>query len=164
MTRVILSLFILLFCISYAWAAKEGLPKPANLPIEVTAQHLEADQGQRQATFAGKVVAKQADMTLYCDKLVVYSLPDRDEVDRLEAFGNVRFVQLDRTATADHAIYRQLDGTLLLSGNALVHQGQNQIAGDEIVVYLQEDRSVVKSGDSGRVKALLFPKSQQEQE
>ena len=118
----------LLFYASAAVAQQTSLPQPAALPIEVTAQQMEADQQQRQAIFSGKVVAKQGDITLYCDKLVVYSLPEQDQVDRLEASGNVRVVQLDRTATADRAVYRQQQGTLVLYGHAKVHQGQNLVA------------------------------------
>lgn len=161
---VLLLLLSVMFCATSVAVDSEPLPKPSALPIEVTAQQLDADQGQRQATFSGEVVAKQGDMTLYCDKLVVYSLPDQEQVDRLEAFGQVRVVQLDRTATADRAVYRQLQGTLVLYGNAEVNQEQNKVAGDEITVYLRENRSVVKGGKSGRVKAVLFPKQKQKQE
>jgi lipopolysaccharide export system protein LptA len=165
MNRLVLLLLLgLMLCATGAVAESDQLPKPSSLPIEVTAQQLDADQGQRQATFSGEVVAKQGDITLYCDKLVVYSLPDQDQVDRLEAFGNVRVIQLDRTATADRAVYRQLQGTLTLYGNAEVIQDKNKVAGDEITVYLQENRSVVKGGDNGRVKATLFPKQKQGQE
>lgn len=165
MNRMALLLLItILWCASSFAAESEQLPKPSALPIEVTAQQLDADQGQRQATFSGEVVAKQGDITLYCDKLVVYSLPEQDQVDRLEAFGQVRVIQLDRTATADRAVYRQLQGTLVLYGNAEVHQAQNKVTGDEITVYLQENRSVVKGGDRGRVKAVLFPQQKQGQE
>jgi lipopolysaccharide export system protein LptA len=138
-------------------AAEEQPPQPASLPVEVTARNLEALKLQRQVIFTGEVVAQQGDITLYCDKLTVFSLPEEDQVDRMEAFGNVRVVQLDRIATADQAIYRQQVGTLVLIGDATVHQGQNQVTGDEITVYLQEDRSVVKSKDTGRVRAVLFP-------
>lgn len=159
----LLLLCILLFTSGFA-TAENKLPKPSSLPIEVTAQQLDADQAGRKATFSGEVVARQGDVTLYCDKLIAYSLPEVDQVDRLEAFGNVRVIQLDRTAIADQAVYRQLEGTLVLYGNAEVHQGQNKVAGEEIVVYLQENRSIVKSGESGRVKAVLFPKQEQEQQ
>jgi lipopolysaccharide export system protein LptA len=164
MQKITLLLLVLLLPAINLLAASEQLPQPSSLPIEVTAEQLEADQNQRQATFIGGVVAKQGDITLYCEKLVVYSLPDQDQVDRLEAFDNVRVVQLDRTATADRAVYRQLQGTLVLYGNAKVHQGQNQVIGDEITVYLNENRSVVKSDGSGRVRAVLFPEQKQGQE
>lgn len=158
---VLLLLAGILTVSSVLFAAEEQLPKPANLPVEVTARQLEASQQERRAIFTGDVIAKQGDMTLYCEKLVVYSLPEEDAIDRLEAFGAVRVVQLDRTATADRAVYRQQKGTLVLLGNAKVHQGQNLVAGEEITVFLQEDRSVVKSSETGRVRAVLFPKQEQ---
>ncbi len=165
MNRAIIFLLLgLLVTVSAAFAQQDRLPQPSSLPIEVTAQQLEAHQEQRQAIFSGDVVAKQGDITLYSDKLVVYSLEEQNQVDRLEASGHVRVIQLDRTATADRAIYRQQQGTLVLYGNAEVHQGQNKVAGDEITVYIRENRSVVKSGESGRVKAVLFPQSKQGQE
>ena len=163
MKRLLLCLQLWCLLIPFSsWAAEQSLPQPADLPVEITAQRLEAHQQQRQAIFSGEVVAKQGDMSLYCDKLVVYSLPEEDKVDRLEAFGQVRVVQLDRTATADRAIYRQRAGTLVLIGNAKVHQGQNQVAGEEITVFLNEERSLVKSGEDGRVRAIFFPKQGQQ--
>jgi lipopolysaccharide export system protein LptA len=165
MTRLTQILFFsLLLCASSALAMQEQLPQPASLPIEVSAQQLDASQEKGQAVFSGEVVARQGDITLYCDKLIVHSQSGAEQLDHLEALGNVRFVQRDRTATADRAIYRQLQGTLILYGHAAVHQGQNSVTGNEITVYLQENRSVVKGGESERVKAVLFPDQKQGQE
>ncbi len=152
-------LWLLLSVVPRVTAAE--LPQPSALPIEVTAQRLEADQLQRKAVFSGEVVAKQGDITLYSDELVVYSLPDEDRIDRLEAIGQVRVVQLDRVATAQRAVYRQQQETLELFGQAEVQQGQSRVTGDEIVVYLRENRSIVKSEGGGRVKAVLFPQQKQ---
>lgn len=161
---VLLVLGVLLFSAVACLALDESLPQASNLPVEVTAQHLEARKQERQAIFTGDVVAKQGDLTLYCDTLTVFSLPEGEQIDRMEAAGHVRVVQLDRIATADLAIYRQQAGTLQLIGNANVHQGQNQVSGDEIIVYLQEDRSVVKSKETGRVRAVLFPEQKKDQQ
>lgn len=164
MNRSILVLLaVLLFLAVAAHAEQDELPQPSELPIEVSAQRLEALRDQRQAIFTGDVIAKQGDLTLYCEKLVVYSLPEEDKVDRLEASGGVRVVQLDRTATAERAVYRRADSTLVLMGNAQVHQGQNQVSGDEITVFLLENRSLVKSHDSGRVRAVLFPEQKKQE-
>lgn len=159
---VLFGVFCLLSLTAPVFAA-EDLPQPSTLPIEVTSQQLEADQMQRKAVFSGEVVAKQGDIVLHSDKLVIYSLPDADRVDRLEALGQVRVVQLDRVATAERAVYRQQQETLELYGHAEVQQGQNRVSGDEIVVYLRENRSVVKSEEGGRVKAVLFPQQNQGQ-
>jgi len=159
-----LALGLLLVLPFPALAVSDPSSQAAELPIEVTAQQMEALRSQGQATFSGEVVAKQGDMTLYCDKLVIYSQNGQQQVDHLEAFGRVRVVQLDRTATADQAIYRQQEGTLVLIGHAELHQGQNQVSGDEITVFLRENRSLVKSHDSGRVKAVLIPEAKREQQ
>ncbi len=163
-SRLVLLIIAICWFAVPSFAAGEQLPQPANLPVEVTAQNLELQQQQRQAVFTGEVVAKQGGMTLYCDKLTVFSLPDEDQIERMEALGNVRVVQLDRTATADRAIYHQQAGTLVLIGNAKVHQGQNLVTGDEITIYLQEDRSVVKSNQTGRVRAILYPEKKKAQQ
>ena len=153
---------VLLLLAIPGYAATEELPQSADLPVEITARQMEASQQLRQAIFSGDVVVAQGDITLYCDQLTVFSLPEGDQVDRMEAVGNVRVVQLDRTAAADRAIYRQQAGTLELLGNASVHQEHNQVAGDEIMLFLQEDRSVVKSRESGRVRAVLFPQQKKD--
>jgi len=158
-----LTLGLLFILTLQAQAAEEQRPLSADQPIEITARQLEAFQQQGKAIFSGSVVAKQGNITLYCEKLVAYTQTGQQQVDHLEAFGNVRVVQLNRTATADRAIYRHRQGTLVLIGHAELHQEQNQVSGAEITVFLKENRSVVKSNDGGRVKALLFPEPKQEQ-
>jgi lipopolysaccharide export system protein LptA len=160
---ILLALSWLLICPPLAQSA-DGTPPLADLPIEVTAQQLEALRQDGVAIFSGEVVARQGDITLYCDRLEVYSQGGQQQVDRLEAFGRVRVVQLDRTATAAKVVYRQQPGTLVLTGDARLHQGQNQVSGDEITLYLQENRSVVKSGENGRVRAVLFPEPKRQQQ
>jgi lipopolysaccharide export system protein LptA len=41
----------------------------------------------------------------------------------------------------------------------VLHDGPNEVVGDRVVVYLDEDRSVVEGGRK-RVKAVLFPGKQ----
>ncbi len=163
MIKLLTLLLGLLFIGATQVQAIDAQPSPAaDLPIEVTAQQLEALQQLGQAIFTGEVVAKQGDITIYCDRMVVFTKAGQRQVDRLEAFGGVRVVQLDRIATAAKAIYRQQLGTLVLTGDAKIHQGANEVAGDEITLFLLENRSIVKSGDSGRVRAVIFPEQLRE--
>ena len=165
MTKLLRLALILLLMGPLPLQAAEQPPQPGDQPIEVTAQQLEALRAQGQTIFTGGVVAKQGDITLYCDKLVVFSQEQQQQqqVDRLEASGHVRVVQLDRTGTAEKAIYQRQQGILELIGSAELHQGQNQVSGDEITLFLHENRSIVKSGDGGRVKAVLFPEPKRKQ-
>jgi lipopolysaccharide export system protein LptA len=39
-----------------------------------------------------------------------------------------------------------------------MHDEANEVAGDRVTVFLDENRSVVEGGDNKRVKAVLHPK------
>jgi lipopolysaccharide export system protein LptA len=144
---------------SMAQAAQIAADTDRNQPIEITSQQLEVFQLERKSVFSGQVVAKQGDMTLTADELSVFLLEENNQIDRLEAFGNVVVRQLDRTARADKAVYHQQDDILTLTGHAQVEQGVNRIAGDEIILYVAENRSVVKSSTQSRVKATIVPET-----
>lgn len=154
----------ILFCSgSAAYAAAVNLKLDRNQPIEITAQKLEVLQQQRQSIFTGEVVAKQGEMTLYAEKLIVIFQKDQDQIERLDAIGGVRVLQLDRVATADKAVFHQAEETLVLIGNAEVTQGKNKVSGDEITLYAKENRTLIKSSEQRRVKATIVPEKKQEQ-
>ena len=158
---------LLLFCLSCSgvsavFAADTKTELDRNQPIEITAQQLEVLQQQRQSIFTGDVVAKQGDMTLYADKLMVFLHKDQDQIERLEALGGVKVLQLDRIATADKAVFHQVEEILVLIGNAEVTQGKNKISGDEITLYMKENRTLIKSSKQSRVKAVIVPEKKSE--
>jgi lipopolysaccharide export system protein LptA len=78
------------------------------------------------------------------------------EIDRVEAEGAVKIQQGDRMAVADRALYlaKALPRRLVLTGEARVWQGQNSITGYQITYYLDENRSLVDSQGSRRVRAF----------
>jgi len=126
-------------------------------PISVTADGLEFDYRSRVLTYKGTVVVTQGEMKLESDTLIV-SLDEHAEnqVKEVIAQGQVRLSQGGRWATGGRAVFDQARGTAVLSNKAELHDGPNQVSGDRVVVYLDEQRSVVEGG-SGRVKAVLFP-------
>ncbi|MEA3362726.1 MAG: lipopolysaccharide transport periplasmic protein LptA [Thermodesulfobacteriota bacterium] len=151
-------------CVSVVFAAEVKPELDRDQPIEITSQKLEMLQQQRQSTFTGDVVAKQGDMTLFAEKLIVFFHKDQDQVERLEAIGSVRALQLDRIATAEKAVFYQVEEKLVLSGNAEVTQGKNKISGDEITLYLQDNRTLINSSENNRVKAVIVPEKKQEKQ
>ncbi len=155
---------LLCWCVPVVFADDTKPELDRNQPVEITAQQLEVLQQQRQSIFIGDVIARQGEMTLYAEKLIVFLQPDQDQVERLEALGGVRVIQLDRIATAEKAVFYQLEEKLVLSGNAEVTQGKNNISGDEITLYLKENRSLVESSENGRVRAVIIPEQKQEKQ
>jgi len=153
---------VLCCCVSVTFAEEVTSGFDRNQPVEITAQQLEVLQLERQSIFTGDVVAVQGEMTLHADKLIVYLQEAQQQIDRLEAIGGVKFVQLDRVATADRAVFQQVDEVLILTGNAVVTQGGNSVSGDEITLFIQEDRTVVKGSKTNRVKAVIVPEKKKE--
>ena len=84
--------------------------------------------------------------------------PDTGRVQNIVAVGNVRIDQGARWAVGGHAVFDQGQRTLVLTENPVLHDGPNVVAGDRVVVYLDENRSIVEGGRK-RVKAVLYPNS-----
>ncbi len=129
-------------------------------PIRITSDRLEADQGTRKMEFLGNVVARQGDLTIYARSIDLFYGPDNHDIDRVEAHGDVRVVQGGRVATGQQGIFFRKEGRIVLTGSPRVHQGQDFVEGDEITVFLNEERSIVKGGGGSRVNAVFTPKGE----
>jgi len=151
-----------ILCSASVWSASQDLSKTAvGDPIDITAAKLDVDEQAGTAVFTGQVVVKQGDMTVYAERLVVYRDQKSNQIIKIEASGGVRVVQQDRIGTAQQATFYQQEEKLVLVGNAKIKQGQNLVSGDEISLFLKENRSLVKSVEDGRVRAVFFPEQEQ---
>jgi lipopolysaccharide export system protein LptA len=156
-------------------------PQPAaskEIPLRISATRLEADQKTGTIIFSGKVKALYGDYTLYSNKLFVYlkkqaaaakakkspegPAPLGDlgggKIDRIVAKGQVRFVQGDRVATGNEAIYYKDKDEVVLRGNPQLWQAENTLKGSRIVFNLATNKVVVESSPQRRVEALLYSK------
>jgi len=159
--RICLS-FICMVCAfsALADAAGNSLHKDrSGLPITIKANEMTADNKGKIATFSGKVVAKQGEIIIFSDKLVVSYAENNKEVEKVEAFGNVRIVQQNRTGFADRAVYDSNSGRIALTGNPRVVQGGDSISGKVITYFVDDDKSDVSSGGDpkARVEAVINP-------
>jgi lipopolysaccharide export system protein LptA len=157
-----LSLCLLLLALVPAAMAAPAAPAASQEPLKIKSDTLHADNEKKTATFEGKVVARQGDLTLYADRLVITSASASaaagQEVSRVEAFGNVRILQGTQQASGAHAVYEPKDARILLDGSPKVSsQGGNEITGKLITYYVNEQRSVVTGGPDERVQAIFHP-------
>lgn len=143
-------------------AAKPGGPR-SNAPIVIDADRMEAFKKEGLVVFDGNVVAKQDNSVQTADRMEVYLDDKGERVLRIVSTGNVKIVTEDcRTGTARRAEYYDDDQKLLLIGDAKVWQEDNVVTGEEIELFLADDRSTVKSGPQGRVKSVFYPKRDEE--
>ena len=143
-----------------ALSAATSVQEAGIKPIEVTADQLRAESGGGSVIFEGNVVAKQGDVTMYADLLRAEYSRTTNMIEKVEAEGEVRFLQEDKEVKAKKAALFNLEQRAVFFGGAILQQGGNTVQGETITVYLNENRAEVKgSEDGGRVKAVINPKN-----
>jgi len=137
-------------------------------PIVVTSDTLEYDYKTNVVVYRGDVIAVQADTKVRSDTLTVTLAAQKDSdppdtakkgdqrLQEVIAVGNVRIDNGTRWATGGRAVFEQATRTLVLTENPVLHDGANEVSGDRVTLYLDENRSVVDGGRR-RVKATVFP-------
>ncbi|MGQ9688576.1 MAG: LptA/OstA family protein [Desulfobaccales bacterium] len=159
--------------------AQAGRTRKVEIPLRISASQLEADQEKHLITFSGQVKAEYGDSVLYADKLLVYYQSPKEarlarpegskgpgvsplgelggeRLDRLEARGNVRFVQGDRVAAAEQAVYHRQQDEIVLLGRPQVWRGENHLKGSRITFRLASRKVVVEGSPQQRVEAYLY--------
>jgi lipopolysaccharide transport protein LptA len=124
-------------------------------PINIKSDTLDLDYKANVVVFRGHVHAVQADAMLTSDTLTVNYLKDFREVKGMVANGNVRMSQGMRYATGDHGVLDQAKHTVTLTGNPVVHDGDDEVSGTKITVHLDTGKSEVEGA-----RAVFFPKQQ----
>lgn len=126
-------------------------------PITIQAEQMEFDYRALLLTYRGAVIVTQNDVTLTSNTLTVKLAPEgADRLQEIVAEGEVKIDQGERRATGGRAVFDQVARTVTLSNNAILREGANEITGSKVIVFLDEQRSVVEGGGS-RVRAVLHP-------
>jgi lipopolysaccharide export system protein LptA len=140
-----------------------GAQDNRDAPVTVDADQLENIQKEGLVVFSGNVVASQNNSTQWADRMEVYLDDKGDKIVRTISTGNVRIVTKDcRNGTARRAEYYDAEQRVVLIGNARVWRDDNVVTGERITIYLAEDRSLVEGGQQERVKAVFYPRNQDE--
>jgi lipopolysaccharide export system protein LptA len=159
MMRILTVVFSLTLILASLSLAETKLPFSRNEePIKILSDKLHTDSSRKVATFTGNVAARQGDLTIFADRLVISYSEESGDISRAEVFGNVRIVQGERRAQADHGVYDAKNSRIELDGNPKVFQGSDTISGRNITYYLDQEKSEVTSGIDSRVEAVIYPK------
>jgi len=131
-----------------------GMTADIKAPVEVSADALSVNQADGSATFTGNVVIAQGDMRLGADSVtVVYAEGGQQRISRLTAKGDVTLVSGGDAAEAQQADYDVTAGRVTLTGDVMLTQGENLLAGESMVVNLADGTAQVQ----GRVRSVIQP-------
>lgn len=127
----------------------------AERQLEITSDLLEVDQSTGLSTFSGNVVASHGDMRLSAQNLrIEYSSTgegSRQRIDRLVADGGVTMVTEAEAIEARMAVYSLTGQTLEMTGDVVLVQGVNVLAGERFFADLRAGTGRI----SGRVRTLI---------
>lgn len=154
---VLSALFVVLAQVALAQGASIALGSSdfdKTQPVEVTADSLSVDQQNGRAVFSGNVLVVQGAVRLSAGKVQVeYAQTDGTPtgIARLLASGGVTFVTASDAVEAKEATYSVENGTVRLSGDVLLTQGVNAIAGDSLSINLESGSGTME----GRVRTII---------
>lgn len=131
-----------------------GNAQDVRQPVEVTADSLQVDQKTGLAVFSGNVLIGQGAMRLSADRVTVTYAPGAaDRISALKAEGNVTLASGQDAAEAKAADYNVETGNVVLTGDVLLTQGANVLAGETVTVNLATGTAQA----AGRVRSVLQP-------
>ncbi len=143
--------------------AADKTEKAQPVPIQITADELVTNNKTHAATFKGSVTAVQDDTKLTANQLTIFyksksgeASGGTNDIERLEAEGDVRIVFDNKLAVSNHAVYIIDKRKLILEGpGSKVISGQDEITGTKITFYRNDGRMVLESDSKTRVKAVI---------
>lgn len=160
-----LGLLLLLWMLSVAPVGAAGVldgQASTDQPIDIRSDRLEANDAKKQMRFLGNVVARQGDLTIYAQEITIFYAEGAGDIDRVEAHRDVRIVQGEKVATGQKGVFFNREAKIVLTGSPRINQGEDFISGEQITVFLNEERSEVSGQDGGRVNAVFHPKGQKQ--
>ncbi|HWE47727.1 MAG TPA: LptA/OstA family protein [Caulobacteraceae bacterium] len=153
-------------------AVAEAQISPTGGPIDISADHVTADNNAHSATYEGHVEALQGGNRMRSDTLNVFfkqhagtpaSSTKNDGpasswggIDHLEAIGNVYFVTPTQVIRGDRADYTQATDTLVVTGQVVVTQGEDVMRGTRLTYVRSTGKSTMDAG-GGRVRTIFYP-------
>jgi len=133
-----------------------GLKTDPTAKVEVSADKLAVNQADGNAVFTGNVIIVQGPMRLQAAQVQVeYGTADKSKIARLHATGGVTLVTGSDAAEAKEAVYDVDAGSVLMTGEVLLTQGENVLSGQRLTVDLKSGTGQM----DGRVRTVLQPGS-----
>lgn len=85
-----------------------------------------------------------------------------NQVERLEATGNVYFVTPEQTIRGDHAVYTLAANEVVVTGDVILTQGQNVLTGGRLVYNTKTEAARMEGGsgaNGGRIRGVFYPEN-----
>jgi lipopolysaccharide export system protein LptA len=125
-----------------------------NGPIQIKADSLNLDYKNNWVEFIGNVHATQSGTTLTSKTLKVLYGEKFGQLKQVIALGDVKMTQGGRSATGQRAVLDEVKHTVEMTGEPVIHDGPDSVAGRRIIIYLDSQKSFVEGAS-----AVIFPRN-----
>jgi lipopolysaccharide export system protein LptA len=87
----------------------------------------------------------------------------RQRIKEAVAEGNVEITSANGNATCRKATFNEIKRTVVLSGDAVLRDGDNVVKGETVTIYLDENRVTVEGNAGVRPEMQLTPKQDEKE-
>lgn len=128
--------------------------------LSITSRKMTLKHQENKILFEGDVVVERDSSTLRANSVEVIftsggrvdtaseALEMKRELSTITASGDVKFIQGVRTILADNVTYYKKEEKMVFSGSPNIHEGQDELKGEKITVYIKDDRVIVEGGEA----------------
>lgn len=139
-------------------------------PLDISGDHSEYFATEHVTLVTGRVEVLQGQNRLRTNTLKVWhaakgaktatpggGLLGGDDIERIEASGDVYLVTPTQVVKGDKAVYTAADDTTVVTGKVVLTQGENVATGRRLTFDNRTGHSTLDAGDGGRVRFTLYP-------
>ncbi len=116
---------------------------------------------KRIGNFIGNVTLTKQDTIVKADKMVAFLNHRTDELEKVLAYGNVKIINNEQTATSDFGEYSAQTEILTLKENVKLFKGEDVASGDLLHYNFTNKKADLVGAPNkakARVKAVIIPK------
>ena len=124
--------------------------------IKIISEKLEVIRAENISIFSGNVYAMTDNLEIWSEELIMISNKDENEVEEINANGDVKIVREELSINGDKALYDPIQNKLFVFGKVEVLQNQSIISCDKIIVDLENSSSIMSGDSSKRVEAVII--------
>ena len=134
--------------------------------LSITSRKMTLNNQENTIVFEGDVVIERETMTLKANvvQAVFEPVTERENgmiensdrkrsLSAITATGDIEFNQGVRTVYANRVVYFKKDEKMVFTGSPNIREGDDELKGEKITVFIKEDRVVVEGGE-----AIIHPK------
>lgn len=152
--KIIIAAGVFALALGGTAAAQEGVSAlkghNSRAPIDLSADHAEAQDRADRAIFAGNVVVRQSGLTLRTARLTIaYASNDGININRIDASGGVTVTSASEIARGNFATYDLDKGLITMVGDVRLDRGGSFLNGGRLVIDLNSGRATMDGGLRG---------------